>query len=74
MNKTRKPPIYRFEPVLMDLGHRIKPGTLVTKSSKAPCLCSKLARPFTWAYDAETGDFLGMVCRNSLVPVRGGTR
>ena len=66
--KTRQKPTYVFQPVLMDLTTGIPAGTLVTKSSKAPGLRGSLARPFTWAYDAKTGAFLGMVCRASLKP------
>lgn len=63
---TRSKPVYIFRPVLMDLTVKIPTGARVCKSTAPGLGRRNVAKPFTYVESADTGEFLGMVCRNSL--------
>lgn len=62
---------FRYEPVLMDRmsGVRLEAGAIVVKVQ--PHGCPKNGTMgMTYVGDSVTGAFIGMVCLNSLVPVK----
>jgi len=71
--KARKARKYRYEPVLFD---RINParglaeGDIVVKVQPHGCPRNG-TMGMTYVGHPETGAFIGMVCLNSLTPVKG---
>jgi hypothetical protein len=72
--KAKRSRVYRFEPVLFDrlnppAGREIQPGDKVVKIQ--PYGCPKNGTMgMTYVGDPETGEFIGMVCLNSLVKAK----
>lgn len=71
--KAKRSKVYEFHPVLFDRisppAKRISAGTLVVKIQ--PHGCPKNGTMgMCYIGDKDTGEFIGMVCVNSLVPAK----
>lgn len=73
--RARKAKKFRYEPVLLDRmsGVNLEAGAIVVKVQPHGCPRNG-TMGMTYVGEADTGKFIGMVCLNSLVPVKQESR